>query len=103
MSQELIPQAWLPEWPLAAAKLMLPQPYAGPIARPRLYDRLDAGMQRKLTLILAPAGFGKTMPLSDWVARRHRPAAWLSLIAPTMIRASSGRMCWSRFRVYARS
>lgn len=79
MSQELIPQAWLPEWPLAAAKLMLPQPYAGPIARPRLYDRLDAGMQCKLTLILAPAGFGKTMLLSDWVARRHRPAAWLSL------------------------
>src|SRR5579859_3483354 len=47
--------------------------------RPRLRERLNAGPDRKLTLICAPAGFGKTTLISNWLAGRERPVAWLSL------------------------
>jgi LuxR family maltose regulon positive regulatory protein len=44
-----------------------------------LIARLDEGLHGRLTLVSAPAGFGKTMLLSEWVAGCQRPAAWLSL------------------------
>ena len=44
-----------------------------------LIAQLNAGLHRKLTLISAPAGFGKTTLLSAWVAALSRPVAWLSL------------------------
>jgi LuxR family maltose regulon positive regulatory protein len=44
-----------------------------------LIERLDASLDRKLTLISAPAGFGKTTMLSDWVERLELPIAWVSL------------------------
>jgi LuxR family maltose regulon positive regulatory protein len=44
-----------------------------------LIERLNAGLQRKLILISAPAGFGKTTLLSEWIAGCGRPVAWLSL------------------------
>ncbi|MCB0109903.1 MAG: tetratricopeptide repeat protein, partial [Caldilineaceae bacterium] len=47
--------------------------------RPRLLERLQNGLQRKLTLISAPAGFGKTTLISAWVTSRRQPTAWLSL------------------------
>ena len=47
--------------------------------RPRLIERLDEGLRRKLTLISAPAGFGKTTLVGGWVAGIPRPVAWLSL------------------------
>ncbi len=40
---------------------------------------MNQGLQRKLTLISAPAGFGKTTLVSEWVAGCERPTAWLSL------------------------
>ena len=51
------------------------------VSRPRLIERLNAGPRsgRKLTLISAPAGFGKTTLLSEWAAGCRRPVAWLSL------------------------
>jgi LuxR family maltose regulon positive regulatory protein len=54
------------------------------VSRPRLIERLNAGVHRKLTLISAPAGFGKTTLLSEWAAdcERLEPKvriAWLSL------------------------
>jgi LuxR family transcriptional regulator, maltose regulon positive regulatory protein len=49
------------------------------VRRSRLIERLDAGLHGKLTLVSAPAGFGKTTLVSDWVARCGRPTAWLSL------------------------
>ena len=57
------------------------------VSRPRLIERLNAGLHRKLTLVSAPAGFGKTTLLSEWarpepaewVAGCGRPVAWLSL------------------------
>jgi len=51
------------------------------VPRPRLIQRLDEGLRlgHRLTLICAPAGFGKTTLLSEWVGRCGRPVAWLSL------------------------
>src|SRR4051812_38807963 len=65
--------------PLLATKLYLPPPRPNVVDRPRLIGRLNEGLHRPLTLISAPAGFGKTTLVSDWVAGCGRPAAWLSL------------------------
>ena len=51
----------------------------GVVPRPHLVERLARGMLRKLTLISAPAGFGKTTLLCEWIAGRDQPVAWLSL------------------------
>ena len=65
--------------PILATKLYIPRPRAKIIPRARLIDRLNAGIQRKLTLISAPAGFGKTTLIAEWLDNCGRPAAWLSL------------------------
>lgn len=65
--------------PLLATKLYIPPPRPKLVVRPRLIARLDEGLQRGLTLISAPAGFGKTTLISEWVAGGRRPVAWLSL------------------------
>ena len=65
--------------PILATKLYIPPPRPGVVPRPRLTDRLNEGLHRRLTLISAPAGFGKTTLISEWIAGRGRPAAWLSL------------------------
>jgi LuxR family maltose regulon positive regulatory protein len=44
-----------------------------------LFDRLDAGKRGKLTLVSAPAGFGKTTLVSEWAGRGTGPVSWLSL------------------------
>jgi LuxR family maltose regulon positive regulatory protein len=49
------------------------------VPRPRLIERLNEGLHRKLTLIAAPAGFGKTTLVSAWAAGCDRQVAWLSL------------------------
>ena len=65
--------------PILATKLYIPPPRPNVVLRPRLIERLNEGLHRKLTLISAPAGFGKTTLVSEWVAGCERPAAWLSL------------------------
>jgi len=65
--------------PILATKLYVPQPQPEIVPRPRLVGRLNEGLHRRLTLISAPAGFGKTTLLSEWLAGCDRPAAWLSL------------------------
>lgn len=47
--------------------------------RRRLTEKLNKGLHRKLTLISAPAGYGKTTLVCEWLAGCERPAAWLSL------------------------
>src|SRR5258708_31871208 len=49
------------------------------VTPPRLIARLNEGLHRKLTLIAAPAGFGKSTLVSAWVEGIERPTAWLSL------------------------
>jgi LuxR family maltose regulon positive regulatory protein len=65
--------------PILATKLYIPAPRPKVVFRPRLIQRLNEGLHRKLTLISAPAGFGKTTLVSEWVAGCERPSAWLSL------------------------
>src|SRR5437868_373554 len=70
--------------PVLATKLYIPPPPPRVVLRSHLLERLNAGLHRKLTLIAAPAGFGKTTLLSEWVAGLQagsRPVAWLSLDA----------------------
>ncbi len=77
--------------PLLQTKLYTPRPRPSLVPRPRLLEKLDCVLERKLTLISAPAGFGKTTLLSEWIEhqdlrrRRQRQKqtapqiAWLSL------------------------
>ena len=64
---------------LLTTKLFVPPVRPSRVPRPRLTERLHAGALGKLTLVVAPAGFGKTTLLSDFVA--GRPVAWVSLDA----------------------
>jgi LuxR family maltose regulon positive regulatory protein len=65
--------------PLLATKLFAPPPAPHNVVRARLMQRLDAGLQGKLTLLCAPAGFGKSTLLAAWVQSCEHPSAWLSL------------------------
>src|SRR5215212_8645026 len=65
--------------PLLITKLYVPPPRPKVVHRPHLIARLNEGLHRKLTLISAPAGFGKTTLVSAWLAACRESAAWLSL------------------------
>ena len=70
---------------LLETKLYVPRSRRDLVLRPRLSERLDRGTAAKLVLVSAPAGFGKTTLLTEWLAARpaaladERLAAWLSL------------------------
>ncbi|HVP21447.1 MAG TPA: LuxR C-terminal-related transcriptional regulator [Anaerolineaceae bacterium] len=67
--------------PILATKLYIPPPRPKIVVRPRLIERLNEGFLpgRKLTLVSAPAGSGKTTLISEWLAGCSQKAAWLSL------------------------
>ena len=79
LADSLVPAA------LLETKLYVPRSRRGLVPRPRLTERLDRGTASKLTLVSAPAGFGKTTLLTEWLAAGpaepadERLAAWLSL------------------------
>jgi LuxR family transcriptional regulator, maltose regulon positive regulatory protein len=58
-----------PSFVLLATKLYVPRPRSALVPRPRLLARLDAGLRGPLTMIAAPAGFGKTTLLADWLSK----------------------------------
>ncbi len=64
---------------LLTAKFYRPQPIPGVVARPRLQEKLDAGLRRPLTLVAAPAGWGKTTLVAHNLAARLAMSTWLSL------------------------
>jgi LuxR family maltose regulon positive regulatory protein len=63
--------------PLLATKLYIPPARSNRVARPRLIRQLSS--TRPLTLLVAPAGFGKTTLLSDWISQSECRVTWLSL------------------------
>src|SRR5450631_2103728 len=68
--------------PLLETKLHVPRRRRGLVARPRLSERLSRGAESALTLLSAPAGFGKTTLLAQWLAAAPADGwsvAWLSL------------------------
>jgi LuxR family maltose regulon positive regulatory protein len=64
--------------PILKTKLFIPPLRPGLLSRPRLMQRLDAGLRGELTLIAAPAGFGKTTLLSAWINQSPALRARLS-------------------------
>ncbi len=75
----LLAQQRTPLHPLLATKLHVPRPRTHLVPRAHLVERLQRGADRALTLISAPAGFGKTTVLAQWSAESGTPVAWLSL------------------------
>jgi LuxR family transcriptional regulator, maltose regulon positive regulatory protein len=66
--------------PMLETKLYIPRLRRGRVTRPRLSERLNRGGASKLTLVSAPAGFGKTTLVADWLATTPEKATtWLSL------------------------
>jgi LuxR family maltose regulon positive regulatory protein len=68
--------------PVIATKLYVPKPRLALVTRPRLRERLRRGAESRLTLVSAPAGFGKTTLLAQWLAEtagEDRCVAWVSL------------------------
>lgn len=67
--------------PILATKLYIPPTRPQLVLRPRLIERMNEGLssRHKLTLISAPAGFGKTTLVREWIVNCERPVAWLSL------------------------
>jgi len=60
-------------------KLLIPRSSDDTVSRKRLFNALDEGLQKRLTLICAPAGFGKTTLVSSWVSSGSHQVAWISL------------------------
>jgi LuxR family maltose regulon positive regulatory protein len=64
---------------ILTTKLFIPPLRSDLVPRPQLFDILDEGSKRKLTLVSATAGFGKSTLVSSWLAESGMQAAWLSL------------------------
>jgi LuxR family transcriptional regulator, maltose regulon positive regulatory protein len=64
---------------LVRTKLNRPRVSRDIVQRPALVQRLNAGLERSLTLVIAPPGFGKTMLVAEWVSQAPQRVAWLSL------------------------
>ena len=65
--------------PLLATKLFIPPIRENLVVRPRLLERLDERQDRRLLLVTAPPGFGKSVLVSCWLTKRKKRAAWISL------------------------
>lgn len=66
---------------ILATKIYIPTPRQNSVLRPRLLDRLNTGLYSKVTLVSAPAGFGKSTIVAEWLSTVDRPGVWLSLDA----------------------
>ncbi|HEX6544436.1 MAG TPA: LuxR C-terminal-related transcriptional regulator [Ktedonobacterales bacterium] len=65
--------------PLLATRMLMPRTPARLVTRTHVWHRLQRGMERPLTLLTAPPGFGKTTSLAAWVRQVETPVAWVSL------------------------
>jgi len=64
---------------IISTKLHIPETVDKLVTRPRLFQLLDDGADRRLTLVCAPAGSGKTTLLAEWAKRQRTDLAWVSL------------------------
>ena len=66
---------------VVGTKLRVPSPRPEQVLRPRLMEMLEAGLEGKVTLVSAPAGYGKTILLSQWLTANETNSAfaWVSL------------------------
>ena len=67
------------EPPLLRTKISIPQIPSGSISRWRLIEQIQRGVEGPLTLLAAPAGFGKTNLLIEWTKETDLPVAWLTI------------------------
>ena len=65
--------------PILRTKLHRPPVTEDLVCRTRLHERLDLGLETPVTLVAAPAGYGKSMLVSQWAESREAPCAWISL------------------------
>ncbi|MGE5704151.1 MAG: LuxR C-terminal-related transcriptional regulator [Clostridia bacterium] len=65
--------------PILATKLYIPDTPVKLISRIRLLEKMNQTLSAKLTIVTAPAGFGKTTLVSDWIAQSDLTAVWVSL------------------------
>ncbi|OXL87585.1 transcriptional regulator [Paenibacillus sp. SSG-1] len=65
--------------PTLSTKLYIPLPREKVVTRSRLIEQMNGALDRRLTLISASAGSGKTTLISEWVTLCGKPVAWLSL------------------------
>jgi LuxR family transcriptional regulator, maltose regulon positive regulatory protein len=75
----LLPAHPIPTYTLMRTKFYLPRTSSDIVPRGRLLERLHTGLGGKITLVCAPAGFGKTTLLVEWLKSSDRSTAWLSL------------------------
>jgi LuxR family maltose regulon positive regulatory protein len=75
----VISPSTLIEPPLLRTKISIPQIPSGSISRPRLIEQIERGVEGPLTLLAAPAGFGKTHLLIEWTKETYLPVAWLTV------------------------
>lgn len=72
--------------PVLTTKLQIPHAHPNTVSRPHLIERLDEGLWhakgedfvRRLTLVAAPAGYGKTTLLCEWIGHLKVPSAWIT-------------------------
>jgi LuxR family maltose regulon positive regulatory protein len=64
---------------LLVTKLFMPPVRDSLVERPELLRQLDSTYDVRLTLVTAPAGYGKSTLVTSWLARKNRPRAWISL------------------------
>jgi LuxR family maltose regulon positive regulatory protein len=72
-------QVFWPQHAIRRAKLLPPQFGQGLISRPRLVETIERSTESAVTLVVGPAGFGKTTALCEWMSCSSRPVAWLTL------------------------
>ena len=65
--------------PLLVTKLHVPRARTRLVMRPRLFKELDEGVRNRVTMVVAPAGYGKTTAVAEWIGQRGFPAGWISL------------------------
>ena len=68
-------------WPISETKVIPPKAHSSIVPRPRLLSLLDAALDYRLYLVIAPAGYGKSALLTDWANKAPIPVCWYSLMA----------------------